>query len=293
MIAACVASASKRNAFVPDYPLFVQRPHKMLRLLLPVLILAGLGGCTSTDDKPTVSVDGLNISEQKANSAASIYAQLGLQYMQKNNYKMSMNKLRKALELDPDLPSAYLYLAQLYARLEEYPDAETYYRKAIEKDPGYSRAHNNYGIFLCQRQRYAESEAQFLAALKDPLYDSAAQTLENIGICSLAAKQASKAEAYFKKALEKDPLLPGALFNLALMDYNHSRFQEAAINIERYRRVAQPSPASLWLGVNIQRRLGKDSPEASYAMLLENLFPASVETKMLKTSQYMVTRTTQ
>ena len=238
-------------------------------------------------------MDGLNISEQKADSAAAIYAQLGLQYMQKNNYKMSMNKLRKALELDPELPSAYLYLGQLYARLEEYPDAEIYFRKAIEKDPGYSRAHNNYGIFLCQRQRYAESEKHFLAALKDPLYDAAAQTLENMGICALAAKQPSKAEAYFEKALLKDPLLPGALFNLALMNYNKGQFQQAAVNIERYRRVAQPSPASLWLGVNIQRRLGNESAEASYAMLLENLFPNSVETSLLKKSQYMVTRTTQ
>jgi type IV pilus assembly protein PilF len=211
--------------------------------------------------------------------------------MQKNNYKMSINKLRKALELDPDLPSAYLYLGQLYARLEEYPDAEIYYRKAIEKDAGYSRAHNNYGIFLCQRQRYAESEAQFLAALKDPLYDSAPQTLENMGICSLAAKQPSKAAAYFEKALLKDPLLPGALFNLALMNYNQSRFQQAGVNIERYRRVAQPSPASLWLGINIQRRLGNNPAEASYAMLLENLFPNSGETSRLKSSQYMVTRT--
>jgi type IV pilus assembly protein PilF len=112
-----------------------------------------------------------------------------------------------------------------------------------------------------------------------------------MGICSLAAKQPSKAAAYFEKALQKNPLLPGALFNLALMNYNQSQFQQAAINIERYRRVAQPSPASLWLGINIQRRLGNSPAEASYAMLLENLFPNSGETSRLKSSQYMVTRT--
>ena len=197
------------------------------RLLLVIAVATGLGACISTPEK-TVKVDGIDISESKADSAAAIYAELGLRYMQKGNFKLAMQKLRKAIALDPELPSTYLYLGQLYATLDELPDAESNYRKAITMDPDYSRGHNNYGAFLCTHERYQESEQQFLAAISNPLYENAAATLENLGLCSLAAGETAKAEGYFKQALKKSPYLGRSLFNLAQISYDHKDYQAAS-----------------------------------------------------------------
>lgn len=250
------------------------------RLILLIALLA-LSACSSTPDK-TVSVNGLNISEAKADSAAAIYAELGLRYSQQGKYKLAMQKLHKAIELDPELPSTYLYMGQLYNRLEEYPDAETYYRKAIELDQNYSRAHNNYGTFLCQQERYPESEVQFLAALKNPLYENKASTLENMGMCSLRGGQPAKAEDYFKQALAKTPTRPTSLHGLAQIDYDRGNYKEAALNMDRYQQVAAQTPSTLWLGIQIARKLGKQDAEASLVLLLKNRFPNSAQAKNLK-----------
>jgi len=253
------------------------------RWILFVLLAGGLSGCASTpDSKKTVKVDGINISESKANSAAGIYAELGLRYMQKGKYKLSVQKLRKAMELDPELPSAYLYLGQLYYQLDELEDAEANYRKAIEMDPDYSRAHNNYGAFLCGQKRYSESEVQFLAAIGNPLYENSAATLENMGLCMYADGQFAKAEDYFKQALAKVPYLGRSLYALAKINYDRGDIPAAQLNLERYRKVASQTPETLWLGIQVARKLGEKDSEASLVLLLEKRFPGSAEAKMLK-----------
>jgi len=253
------------------------------RFIVLALLAAGLSGCASTADKAkTVKIDGIDISETKANSAAGIYAELGLRYMQKGKYKLSVQKLRKAIELDPELPSAYLYLAELFYQLDEFEDAEANYRKAIEMDPGYSRAHNNFGAFLCGQKRYSESETQFLAAIDNPLYENSAATLENMGLCMYADGQYAKAEDYFKQALVEVPYLGRSLYALAKIHYDRGDTPAAKLYLERYRRVAAQTPETLWLGIQVARKLGEKDSEASLVLLLEKRFPGSAEAKMLK-----------
>jgi len=253
------------------------------RSLLPLILATVLSGCASTPDstKKSVKIDGINISEAKANSAAGIYAELGLRYMQKGKYKLAIQKLRKAIELDPELPSAYLYLGQLYYQLDEIADAEVNYRKAISMDPGYSRAQNNFGAFLCEQKRYAEAETQFLAAIDNPLYENSAATLENIGLCLYADGQIAKAEDYFKQALAEVPYLGRSLYLLAKINFDRGDLKAAELNLERYRRVASQTPETLWLGIQVARKVGNKNREASLTLLLEKQFPSSAQAQLL------------
>ena len=253
--------------------------------ILLVLLAAVLNGCASSPEKDkSVKIDGINISESKADSAAGIYAELGLRYMQKGKYKLSVQKLRKALELDPELPSAYLYLAELYYQLEELEDAETNFRKAIEMDPDYSRAHNNFGAFLCGQGRYDESETQFLAAIDNPLYENKAATLENMGLCMYADGQYAKAEDYFNQALAEVPYMARSLYALAKINFDRGDIPAAKLNLERYRKVASQTPETLWLGIQVARKLGEKDNEASLALLLRSQYPKSAEAKLLESS---------
>jgi len=253
-----------------------------IRWILLLLLVTGLSGCASVaKEEKSVKIDGIDISESKADSAAAIYAELGLRYMLKGKYKLAVQKLRKAIELDPELPSAYLYLAQLYYQLDEFAEAEINYRKAITMDPGYSRAHNNFGAFLCEQKRYAEAETQFLAAIDNPLYENSAATLENMGLCMYNDGQTAKAEDYFKQAIAEVPYLGRSLYMLAKINYDRGDIKTAATNLERYRRVASQTPRTLWLGIRVARDQGDKDREASLTLLLEKQFPASAQAKQI------------
>lgn len=250
-------------------------------LLLPLLWLAG---CTSSS-APKPAHSGETISEARKETAAGKNAELGVNYLRQRNYKRALNRLHKALELDPELPAAYLYLGQLYSELDEFDDAEANFRKAIELDPGDSSAHNNFGVFLCERRRYAESEAEFQRVVSDPFYEKKAATYENMALCALGAGQQEKAEGYFKEALKQTPFMPRSLFNMAQISYDRGDARAAKLYLQRYDDVASPTPEVLWLGINVERTLGNRDAQASLTLLLEGRFPNSPEARRLKASR--------
>ncbi len=252
------------------------RPISAL-LLWSLLLLAG---CAS--DSVKREYDGQTISEAKRATPAANYSELGLRYMQKGHYKRALHRLHKAISLDPELPSSYLYLGQLYNELDEFSAAETNYRKAMALDPGYSRAHNNLGVFLCERGRYAEAETEFKLVLSDPLYEHKAATLENMGLCALGAGQPAKAESYFKAAINASPIQARSLLNLAQINFDRDDARTAQLYLDHYRKVAAPTPESLWLGINVERSLGNNDAEASLSLLLAGHFPRSAQAHRLQ-----------
>jgi type IV pilus assembly protein PilF len=54
----------------------------------------------------------------------------------------------------------------------------------------------------------------------------------------------------------------------------------------RHSALAQPTAASLWLALRIERRLGSRTAELSYANQLRRRFPDSPEYQALQRGQY-------
>jgi TolB-like protein/lipoprotein NlpI len=78
---------------------------------------------------------------------------------------------RRAIELDPNLPEAYLTLASLRFFYEwNLAAAEQGFRHALELNPNSDRAHQHYGILLFYLRRFDEARVQFnLAKQVNPL----------------------------------------------------------------------------------------------------------------------------
>ena len=70
-------------------------------------------------------------SETGGNEAAEINMRLGLNYMQRGDYEFALEKLEKALQQDPNLPSAHNTIDILYQRLGEEEKAE---KRHIQSD---------------------------------------------------------------------------------------------------------------------------------------------------------------
>ena len=195
-----------------------------------------------------------------------------------------MEKLNKALKLDPNLASAHHAIALAYQQSGQMELAEKHFLRALQLDPKDGALHNNYGGFLCGEMRLDEAEAQFKQALNDPAYDTPARALENAGLCMLRKPNPEKAAQYFRKALEINPKLPSSLFELAKISLEKKNYLPARAYLQRLQEVSSATPQSLWIGIQIERELGNTQAVTTYAAELKSKFPNSNEIRMLRES---------
>ena len=216
-----------------------------------------------------------------ASEAAEINMRLGLNYMQRGDYEFALEKLEKALQQDPNLPSAHNTIAILYQRLGEEEKAEKHFKKAVELAPQYSEAQNNYGAFLCRQQRYDEAEARFLIAVENPLYQSVAEAYENAGLCAMQKPDVKKAESYFRRALQIEPALSKSLLQMAEISYEQQNYLQARAYVQRFHNAATWTPRALLLGIKTENKLGDEDAVASYILILRSRFPDSDEMQLV------------
>jgi type IV pilus assembly protein PilF len=218
-------------------------------------------------------------------SAAEINVQLGVGYLQQNRLDLAHEKLTRALEQDPRLPSAHMVIAVLYEHLREIELAEKHYRRAVTLDPKDSAAQNNLGRFLCTQGKLVEAERHFLVALQDPLYATPEVAHTNAGICAKRKPDVVKAERHLRSALQANPRYAPALIEMAKLAYEQEQYLPARAYLERYSGVVPHDAESLWLGIRIERKLGDQNAVASYALRLKANFPDSEETQWLLRSE--------
>jgi len=254
--------------------------NKVTKRIVVAVISLWLIGCTAAGGtRPTTQA----APDPKA---AEINVRLAINYLQRGDYQIALDKLQKALQQNPNLPSAHNTIALLYQRLEESDKAEYHFKQAVQRDPTYSAAQNNYGVFLCQQGQYNEAEKRFLEAVKNPLYDSPAQALENAGMCANRIPDQTLAEKYFLQALQMNPELSKSLLQMAQLRFLNIEYEEARSYIQRYQAVANWMPSALFTAIQIENKLNDQDAVASYALLLRAKFPDSSEAQRVKRGEY-------
>jgi len=245
-----------------------------LRKYAVILALLATSACNTT---------GGTRSEYVApdHKAAEINMRLGLNYMQRGDYAIALEKLEKALKQNPNLPSAHNTIAILYQRLDEDDKAEYHFKKAVQIAPTYSEAQNNFGVFLCQQERYLDAEMHFLKATENPLYNSKAMAFENAGLCVNRIPEPEKAEAHFRKALQIEPTLPQSLLEMAKIRYQQQNYLQARGYIQRYQQASQWNAQALLLAIKIENKLNDQNAVSSYKLILRSRFPDSDEQQMV------------
>jgi len=248
----------------------------MKTLLILILTLALLSACASAGN----SNSNLNPA-QTTNEVATSNLNLAIEYMRAGNLQTALERMKRALDADPNYYATHSAFGLLYQRLGEPAQAERHFKRAIALNPGDSGSKNNYGLFLCQNNRFDEAEKIFLAAAANPLYDTPAMAYANAGTCALMNGKAEPAEKFFRQALSIDPAIPAALIQMAQLSYDQSNFLNARGYLQRFQAVARHTAASLLLGIRIEQELGDRNAVASYTMLLKNNFSDSVEAGQL------------
>ncbi len=212
---------------------------------------------------------------------ARAHTDLGSVYYQQKQLEIALEEFTQASKIEPNFALAYNGLGLVHAALGQDDIADANFRKSIQLEPNNSESHNNYGNFLCARNRIDESIKEFLAAVRNPLYNTPALAYTNAGICSTRKKDTINAEVYFQKALQLDPLLNVAAYQLATLQFKRKDVAAAKITLQNV-MLGQPSPQMLWLAIQIERAVGAKDAEASYALQLRRQYPDSEQTRLLQ-----------
>jgi type IV pilus assembly protein PilF len=216
------------------------------------------------------------------NKIARMNTQMGQGYMERGQYEIALDKLKKAIKADPNYAPAHTVLAVLYERLGEQNLAERQYAEAVRAAPRDGDTNNNYGAFLCRNGQGRKAEPYFEAALKDPFYDTPAVAMANAGQCMLQIGDVDKAESYLRQSLGYDDDFPDALYGMARVSFDKGDFLRARAFLQRYEAVGAMSPESLLLGYRIESELGNSRDAKRHADELQQKFPKSAEAAQVR-----------
>ncbi len=237
-----------------------------------------LGGCVTTTD----SQFSKNTDKQKA---LEQYTQLGIRYIQQGNTVEAKRPLKRALEIDPQSPDVHNALAIMFQQEKEYELADKHFKTALQYGPDITRIKNNYAAFLFEQNRFEEACAELNRASADSLYEFRSRVYENLGLCYLKLNDKDAALISFEKAVAIKDTQSRALLEAALIHFERDNYAASENYHKKYQRLvryrmAPNTPQNLWLGMHLARINGNKNEEASYRLMLKNMFPDASESKI-------------
>ena len=244
-------------------------------MLLAMLISA----CGTTSGKPPSD------EPSEGRKAAETNTALGRQYMERRQYEVALEKLKRAVAHDKTYAPAHTMLGVLYETLGQTKEAGREYKLAVEYDPDDGDVNNNYAAFLCSQGKGQEADAYFQTAFKDPFYATPKVAYGNAGICALGLNDLDKAERYLRQSLEYDAEFAAALLPMADLNYRKGTYLPARAFLQRFESVGQDGPESLLLGYRIESALGNVTASGRYQKDLYERFPNSAEAAQARDSQ--------
>jgi len=239
-----------------------------------------LGGCASTgtsssgDSTKELATSSDQTSAQKR---ASIHLQLAVGYFQRGELDVALDKVKLALQADPDSADAYNVRGLIYMQMGEDRLAEESFQRALRLAPHNGEVDNNYGWFLCQGKRVTESFPYFEAAASERKYPFPAKALGNAGKCSLKIGHETEAEKYFLTAFKYDPSNNDVNYNLAKLYFERKDYEHAQFYVGRVIKSDVHDADVLWLGIKVAHKMGDRVTESVIGSELGRYQPNSVQ----------------
>lgn len=270
---------------MPQQPFRTTIGRAFAALVLGAAIV--LSGCESTSSKQASSPPlppvppPPTVQEAPAPVRAQLHAEIAAGYYERGQMDIAIQELDTAVKLDPKNARIYNVYGLVYAMLGEQAKAQANFQSALELAPNDSEIRQNWGWYLCTHGKPRESIAEFDLAVRNPLYRTPDIALVNAGKCSMEIGETRRADDYFRRALGLNPGSVQAAYNLALLKFRESRYDEARGAIRRVTQQPSVFPEALYLAMCIERGLGDRSAEASYVAQLRNRFPESPEARAI------------
>ncbi len=231
-----------------------------------------LGGCIST-------TTGTAQSEPDEADAADLNFQLGVRYFQNGKYGLARDRLMLSIELEPKNGSAHSTLGRTYEALDNSRLARQAYEESVRVEPSNFQVQNAYAVFACNQREFDKAEKHFAKAATHPENDNAEITLTNAGVCMLQKPDFAAAESFFRQALDRKTNYPDALLQLCLLKYQQEDYLASRAFLQRLVGVGKTTAGILFLGAEIETKLGDRRARSEYVNQLLRDFPTSPEAR--------------
>lgn len=158
--------------------------------------------------------------------------ELGEAYMRQDAYTRALREFLKAEKIYPEDPFLHNDLGLAYMAKERYKKAIGHYKKALKLDPEFSPARNNLGVAYMENEDWDEAIECFKAVKDDLLYATPHFAATNLGFICYHKGDYSRAEDYYKEALDLMPKFSKALYGLGQVYLEQSRCDKAVKRLE-------------------------------------------------------------
>ena len=241
-------------------------------ILSTAIAMLVLSGCIS-------STTGTAPLEADEADAAELNYQLGARYYQNGMYELARDRLILSIELGPKNGIAHSTLGRTYEALDNPRLAREAYDESIRIAPRNFEVQNAYAVFACNQREYSKAEKHFAKAAGHPENDNSEVTLTNAGVCMLQKPDYAAAEGFFRKALDRKKNFADALLQLCLLKYQQEDYLASRAFLQRFMAANRTTAGILFLGAQIEEKLGDRRARSDYVNQLLRDFPTSAEAR--------------
>ncbi|HOK41307.1 MAG TPA: tetratricopeptide repeat protein [bacterium] len=167
-----------------------------------------------------------------------IYKEIGLIYMQLNDYENALSNLAEAEKMMTDFDRELIFnIGQCLIALGDFVIAKNYFNKIFKNNKDDYLAYLGFGKLNKLEGQFKKAEKNFLKALK--LEQQSIFVLENLGNLYIETGDFEKAKKIFLQILNYDEDNVLALHQLGVIEYENNNFDEA---IKYYKKVIKIKP---------------------------------------------------
>lgn len=242
------------------------------------LLIAACGG------KDVYKQTNAELGLDPEDSPAELYVKMAEEYYARGQTEVAFRRAQQAIEADSSYPRAQVWLAFLLEELRQPDEATKHYERAVKLAPNNSDILNAYASFLCRERKYSEADSYFKKAIENPVYTTPWIAMTNAGNCAADSGDITKAETYYRSALQANASFGPPLVKLAELAMKRGDAKAAKGYIDRYfkpetARTASVSYAALQVGAQAERKLGHRKRAAYYEKVLKTNFPQAPKTR--------------
>ncbi|NEX19590.1 type IV pilus biogenesis/stability protein PilW [Thiorhodococcus mannitoliphagus] len=259
--------------------------HRLIGVLGLCLMLAG---CAS--DKAYDKAD-QELGLEPEDSPAELYVKIAEEYYKRGQIDVAFRRAQQAVEADSKYPRAQIWIAFLLDELRQPEEAAKHYQRAIKLAPNNSDILNAYASFLCNRGSYDEADTYFKKAIENPVYNTPWVAMWNAGTCAAKGGNTSKAETYYRSAIQESPAFGAPLVGMAELAMKRGDAKAAKGYIDRYfqpetwRTAPAVSYQAFQIGAQAESRLGNRKRAAFYEAKLKANFRQAPQAPQAPTSR--------
>lgn len=211
---------------------------------------------TELCDEHHAQVDRFKEGVNQVPPLATRHFKRGLEYSGRGDHQSSIGEYRRALEYDPGSAAALLNLGDLLRETGELIEAEEVSRRAVMTKPYYAPARHLYGMVLAMNGKGDQALQELGVAAKFKPDD--AEIATSLGYAQYRVGKLDDAINTLSVAIELDPSMGVAYYNLALVYYSRGDYQQAWDAANEAKGAGYAGAPAFW--ERLEAALERDAP---------------------------------